>query len=89
MCNRNTPSLTVAREALRSAMALAGFRPDVIADAELALVELIANAWRHGRTPSPVVLVLIIAAAVVGAVCRLRSDFLHDRHREDDPRIPE
>ncbi|MEK2492294.1 hypothetical protein WN990_22305 [Kitasatospora purpeofusca] len=34
-------------------------------------------------------LILIIAAAVIGAVCRLRSDFLHDRHHEDDPRIPE
>ncbi|MDY0810293.1 hypothetical protein [Kitasatospora purpeofusca] len=34
-------------------------------------------------------LILIIAAAVVGAVCRLRSDFLHDRRHEDDPGIPE
>ncbi len=32
-------------------------------------------------------LILIIAAAVIGAVCRLRSDFLHDRHREGDHRI--
>ncbi|MFB7474045.1 ATP-binding protein [Kitasatospora sp. NPDC056184] len=59
MCNRNTPSLTVAREALRSSMDHAGFPPDAIADAELALVELIVNAWRHGRTAAPVVVVLI------------------------------
>ncbi|MFJ8434512.1 hypothetical protein ACIQ9P_24750 [Kitasatospora sp. NPDC094019] len=34
-------------------------------------------------------LILVIAAAVVGAVCRVRSDLLHDRHREGDRRIPE
>ncbi|SDT75944.1 Anti-sigma regulatory factor (Ser/Thr protein kinase) [Streptomyces sp. TLI_053] len=60
MCNRNTPSLTVAREALRSAMVRTGFHSEVIADAELALAELIVNAWRHGGTAAPVVLVLIL-----------------------------
>ncbi|MFC5664758.1 hypothetical protein ACFP3U_17405 [Kitasatospora misakiensis] len=34
-------------------------------------------------------LILIIVAAVLGAVCRLRSDFLHDRRREDDHHLPE
>ncbi|MER5351630.1 hypothetical protein ABT093_15025 [Kitasatospora sp. NPDC002551] len=34
-------------------------------------------------------LALIITAAVVGAVCRLRSDFLHERQRDRDHRIPE
>ncbi|MEV6972401.1 ATP-binding protein [Kitasatospora sp. NPDC093806] len=60
MCNRNTPSLTISRCALRDAMARSSFDPDAIADAELALVELIVNAWRHGRTESPVVLLLVL-----------------------------
>ncbi|MFF2661358.1 ATP-binding protein [Kitasatospora sp. NPDC058032] len=81
MCNRNTPSLTVSREALRSAMNLAGFRPDVIADAELALVELIVNAWRHGRTDSPVVLVLFLDRTLRVSVADNSSDL-------PDPRTP-
>ncbi|WP_327073477.1 ATP-binding protein [Kitasatospora purpeofusca] len=79
MCNRNTPSLTVAREALRSAMALADFRPDAIADAELALAELIVNAWRHGRTPSPVVLVLILGRTLRVSVGDDSSDLPEHR----------
>ncbi|MFF2074757.1 ATP-binding protein [Kitasatospora sp. NPDC058162] len=57
MCdpNLNSPSLTVSRELLRNVMARAGYSRAKIADAELALVELIVNAWRHGRTPAPVV----------------------------------
>ncbi|MER7669345.1 ATP-binding protein [Kitasatospora sp. NPDC096128] len=61
MCdpNLNSPSLTVSRELLRDAMARAGYDLSSIADAELALVELIVNAWRHGRTPSPAVVISI------------------------------
>ncbi|MFE6865445.1 ATP-binding protein [Kitasatospora sp. NPDC057692] len=81
MCNRNTPSLTVAREALRSAMGHAGFLPDAIADAELALVELIVNAWRHGCTASPVVLVLILDRTLRVSVADNSSDL-------PDPRTP-
>ncbi|MEE1789061.1 ATP-binding protein [Streptomyces sp. SP17BM10] len=66
MCNPmlNSPSLTVSREALRDAMARAGYGPSVIADAELALVELVVNAWRHGRTATPVVLVVIVGGTL-------------------------
>ncbi|MBV6698560.1 ATP-binding protein [Kitasatospora aureofaciens] len=62
MCNPmlNSPSLTVAREALRETMACAGYDSSAIGDAELALVELIVNAWRHGATAAPMVLVVIL-----------------------------
>ncbi|MBV6698703.1 ATP-binding protein [Kitasatospora aureofaciens] len=60
MCNLNTPSLTVARQTLRGAMARTGWHPEAITDAELALVELIVNAWRHGETASPVVVLLLL-----------------------------
>ncbi|MBD0690827.1 ATP-binding protein [Streptomyces sp. CBMA123] len=57
MCdsNLNSPSLTVSREVLRDVMVRAGYVRSAIADAETALVELIANAWRHGQTSSPAV----------------------------------
>ncbi|MFE4971776.1 ATP-binding protein [Kitasatospora sp. NPDC056651] len=57
MRNLNSPSLTLSRGALRDGMAGAGWPPSLIADAELAMVELIVNAWRHGRTTSPVILI--------------------------------
>ncbi|MFD8082085.1 ATP-binding protein [Kitasatospora sp. NPDC059722] len=60
MRHLNSPSLTLSREALREAMAKAGWPPSAIADAELALVELIVNAWRHGETTSPVVLIVFL-----------------------------
>ncbi|MFE4360913.1 ATP-binding protein [Kitasatospora sp. NPDC056800] len=57
MRNINSPSLTLSRDALRDGMASAGWPPSLIADAELAMVELIVNAWRHGETTSPVILI--------------------------------
>ncbi|MFF7995608.1 ATP-binding protein [Kitasatospora xanthocidica] len=61
MCdpNLNSPSLTVSREVLRDAMVRAGYSDSAIGDAELALVELIVNAWRYGATLSPVVAVVV------------------------------
>ncbi|MBV2154286.1 ATP-binding protein [Kitasatospora sp. SUK 42] len=55
MCTRNSPSLTLSRQALRNALTRNGWNPDTIFNAELALAELIVNAWRHGNTTSPVV----------------------------------
>ncbi|MFH9354366.1 ATP-binding protein [Kitasatospora sp. NPDC017646] len=56
MCIRNTPSLALSRQALRDAMTRNGrWGADAIFNAELALCELISNAWRHGDTPVPVV----------------------------------
>ncbi|MFF4382006.1 ATP-binding protein [Kitasatospora sp. NPDC001547] len=55
MCTRNTPSLTLTRQALRDAMTRSAWDAEAIFNAELALCELIVNAWRHGETPAPVV----------------------------------
>nr|BFD92805.1 hypothetical protein KitaXyl93_41650 [Kitasatospora sp. Xyl93] len=54
----NSPSLTVSREVLRDAMSRAGYPDSSIGDAELAMMELVVNAWRHGATLSPVVTVV-------------------------------
>ncbi|MFD7578564.1 ATP-binding protein [Kitasatospora sp. NPDC059817] len=40
---------------MRDVLIRAGWDPEVIFNAELALAELIVNAWRHGETPAPVV----------------------------------
>ncbi|MFG2842905.1 ATP-binding protein [Kitasatospora sp. NPDC048296] len=56
----NTPSIAISRQSLRDAMGRVGYPPSSIADAELALVELLVNAWRHGATPAPVVQILAI-----------------------------
>ncbi|MFB7616412.1 ATP-binding protein [Kitasatospora sp. NPDC056181] len=74
-CTLNSPSLALAREALRAAMARAGWDFESIADAELALAELIVNAWRHGRTTSPVVLVLILGRTLRVSVSDASTDF--------------
>ncbi|MGW2375349.1 ATP-binding protein [Kitasatospora sp. NPDC001683] len=56
MCIRNTPSLTLSRQALRDAMTRnGGWDIETIFNAELALIELIVNAWHHAGTPAPVV----------------------------------
>ncbi|MDH6704205.1 serine/threonine-protein kinase RsbW [Kitasatospora sp. MAA19] len=60
MRHLNTPSLAIARQSLRDAMCRCGWPPSVIFDAELALAELLVNAWRHGETPAPVVLILAV-----------------------------
>ncbi|MFE5582673.1 ATP-binding protein [Kitasatospora sp. NPDC056531] len=78
----NSPSLTVSREALRDAMERAGYRDPVIADAELALVELIVNAWRHGLTASPVVVVEIVAGTTRVTVAD-RSSTLPQQQKPD------
>ncbi|MER6399123.1 MULTISPECIES: ATP-binding protein [unclassified Kitasatospora] len=83
MCNRNSPSLTLAREGLRSAMARSGWHPEVIADAELALAELIVNAWRHGRTSSPVVLVFINDTTLRVSVNDDSCELPEQRHPSD------
>ncbi|MFE2729173.1 ATP-binding protein [Kitasatospora sp. NPDC059327] len=52
------PDWSAAREELRDALVLAAWPDDLIADADLALCELYVNAWRHGATPAPTVVVL-------------------------------
>ncbi|MFG3055056.1 ATP-binding protein [Kitasatospora sp. NPDC048239] len=79
MCNLNAPSLTLARQALHDAMARTGWDSDAIFGAELALAELIVNAWRHGRTASPVVLVVILGGTLRVSVSDESSDLPEQR----------
>ncbi|MGA5817149.1 ATP-binding protein [Kitasatospora sp. NPDC094028] len=51
----NSPSLTLARQSLRAGLTRAGWAPESVISAELALAELIVNALRHAATVSPVV----------------------------------
>ncbi|MBP0450007.1 ATP-binding protein [Kitasatospora sp. RG8] len=61
MCALNPPDWSAAREALRNATSAAGWPDDLISDAELALHELFVNAWRHGGSPAPTVVVVLLA----------------------------
>ncbi|MFF7989225.1 ATP-binding protein [Kitasatospora xanthocidica] len=54
------PDWSASREELRVAMARAGWKPDLVADAELALLELFVNAWRHGGSPAPLVVIVVL-----------------------------
>ncbi|MER8100012.1 ATP-binding protein [Kitasatospora sp. NPDC094016] len=84
MCdpNLNSPSLTVSREALRDTMARAGYPNSSIGDAELALVELVVNAWRHGLTAAPVVLVAVVRGTLRVTVAD-RSPVLPEQRKPD------
>ncbi len=54
------PDWSAAREELREAMARAGWTPDLVADAEVALLELFVNAWRHGGSAAPLVVIALL-----------------------------
>ncbi|MFH8385027.1 ATP-binding protein [Kitasatospora sp. NPDC018058] len=54
------PDWSAAREELREATSRAGWKPDLVADAEVALLELFVNAWRHGGSSAPLVVVVIL-----------------------------
>ncbi|MFD5466036.1 ATP-binding protein [Kitasatospora sp. NPDC127059] len=60
MRHRNTPSLALGRQSLQDAMLRLGWPPSATFDAELALGELLVNAWRHANTPAPVLQILAI-----------------------------
>ncbi|MFF2143046.1 ATP-binding protein [Kitasatospora sp. NPDC058190] len=60
MRHLNTPSFALTRQSLRDAMIRSGWHPSATFDAELALGELLVNAWRHGRTPAPIVQILFL-----------------------------
>ncbi|WP_051831116.1 MULTISPECIES: ATP-binding protein [Streptomyces] len=60
MRHLNTPSLAIARQSLRDTMTRVGWEPSTIFDAQLALVELLVNAWRHGHTPAPIIQIISI-----------------------------
>ncbi|MFJ9694142.1 ATP-binding protein [Kitasatospora sp. NPDC101183] len=81
MRNLNSPCLTLSRDTLRDSMNRAGWPPSLIADAELAMVELIVNAWRHADTTAPVVLILFLDNT-------LRVNVSDRSSRLPDPRTP-
>ncbi|MEU4113194.1 ATP-binding protein [Kitasatospora sp. NPDC028055] len=60
MRHLNTPSLALSRQSLRNAMVRAGWHPSATFEAELALGELLVNAWLHGDTPAPVTEILFL-----------------------------
>ncbi|GAB2724639.1 ATP-binding protein [Kitasatospora kifunensis] len=55
------PDWSAARDELRDLLTTVGWPADLIWDAELALHELFVNAWKHGGSPAPVVVVLLLA----------------------------
>ncbi|MFD4660330.1 ATP-binding protein [Kitasatospora sp. NPDC058444] len=55
----NPPDWSAARAELSDLLTSAGWRPSVISDAELALHEVFFNAWRHGDTLAPLVVLAL------------------------------
>ncbi|MGA5816518.1 ATP-binding protein [Kitasatospora sp. NPDC094028] len=60
MRHLNTPSFAIARQSLGDTMSRVGWAPSSIFDAQLALCELLVNAWRHGATPAPIVQIISV-----------------------------
>ncbi|MBD0696065.1 ATP-binding protein [Streptomyces sp. CBMA123] len=58
------PDWSAAREELREATSRARWKPDLVPDAEVALLELFVNAWRHGGCAAPLVVVLILGSVL-------------------------
>ncbi|MGW2874198.1 ATP-binding protein [Kitasatospora sp. NPDC001225] len=54
------PDWSAAREELRELTARAGWDADLVADAEVALLELFVNAWRHGGSAAPLVVIALL-----------------------------
>ncbi|MER7581693.1 ATP-binding protein [Kitasatospora sp. NPDC097691] len=65
----NPPDWSTARAELSDLLASAGWPPATIADAELALHELFVNAWRHGGSPAPLVVVSLSTTRLRVSVC--------------------
>ncbi|MFE4515631.1 ATP-binding protein [Kitasatospora sp. NPDC056783] len=77
----NPPDWSPARAELSGLLTSAGWRPSVISDAELALHEVFFNAWRHGGTPAPLVVVAL-------ADHRLRVSVADNSPVLPDPHLP-
>ncbi|MGW2378515.1 MULTISPECIES: ATP-binding protein [Kitasatospora] len=78
MRHLNTPSLTLAKQSLQDAMTRLGWPPSDTFDAELALGELIVNAWSHANTPAPVVQILSLTANTLRVAVSDESPVLPD-----------
>ncbi|MFG3051057.1 ATP-binding protein [Kitasatospora sp. NPDC048239] len=89
MCAFNLPEAppdwSAAREELRDALAAASWPDDLIRDAELALCELFVNAWRHGGSPAPTVVVVLLAARTLRVSVADDSPVLPEPRRSADP----
>ncbi|MFJ9946267.1 ATP-binding protein [Kitasatospora sp. NPDC091207] len=79
------PDWSAAREELRDALALAAWPDDLIADAELALCELYVNAWRHGATPAPTVVVVLLPNRTLRVSVADDSPVLPEPRTSTDP----
>ncbi|MFE6050852.1 ATP-binding protein [Kitasatospora sp. NPDC056446] len=64
MRHLNTPTFALTRQSLRDAMVRSGWQPSATFDAELALGELLVNAWRHGGTPAPIIQILFLGTVL-------------------------
>ncbi|GAA2268678.1 MULTISPECIES: ATP-binding protein [Kitasatospora] len=79
------PDWSTAREELRDLMAAAGWPDDLIRDAELALHELFVNAWKHGGSPAPVVVVVLLADRTLRVSVADNSPDLPEQRASADP----
>ncbi|MEV7020537.1 ATP-binding protein [Kitasatospora sp. NPDC093558] len=73
----NPPDWTTARTELRELLLSSGWPPSTTADAELALHELIVNAWMHAGNPAPLVVLALRPTRLRVTVC------------DESPTIPE
>ncbi|MFB7476175.1 ATP-binding protein [Kitasatospora sp. NPDC056184] len=73
----NPPDWSVVRHELRTLLISAGWQPDAVQDAELALHELFVNAWRHAGTQAPHVIVALCPVMLRVSVC------------DDSPELPD
>ncbi|MGW6916735.1 ATP-binding protein [Kitasatospora sp. NPDC054939] len=79
------PDWSAAREELRTVMTLTGWPDDLIRDAELALCELFVNAWRHGHSAAPLVVVTLLADHTLRVCVADDSPDLPEPRRSADP----
>ncbi|MGW4896953.1 ATP-binding protein [Kitasatospora sp. NPDC004240] len=79
------PDWSAARHELREAMLAAGWPPPSIDDAELALHELFVNAWKHGGSHAPTVVVVLLADRTLRVSVSDDSPELPEQRRSTDP----
>ncbi|WP_181799241.1 ATP-binding protein [Kitasatospora acidiphila] len=75
------PDWSAARDELRELMTSAHWPIDLIHDAELALHELFVNAWKHGGSPAPIVVVALLVDRTLRTLRVTVAD--------DSPTLPE
>ncbi|MEU6234583.1 ATP-binding protein [Kitasatospora sp. NPDC047058] len=81
----NPPDWSAAREELRDVLSVAGWPDDLIHDAELALCELFVNAWRHGGSPAPTVVLVLLPHRTLRVSVADDSPALPEPRTSSDP----